>query len=237
MYAKDFDREGHKSLLGIFLSDRLPPATPLSHHAVLIVDQEKRFCKRRLLSYIFEDRGTAQTQRTAKHNAFVLNRFRLQDAPVYIVHFGQGDLDHEKVNQKLFKISAQPNNYVIGKNKNSAMAGSDLDQKLKDDHRKTLWIMGFNLSACIAQTAIDAVKKGYEVYVLIDCVADGKFAASDLSAIQEMRDAGVKFAYSDEALDYFAQINPGLENDSLTVHDIEATYNNLWPLRECSAGF
>ena len=161
----------------------------------------------------------------------------MQDVPVYIVHYGQNDLQREKVNQKLFKISAQPNNHVVGKNKNSAITGSNIDEKLKDDHRKTLWIMGFNLSACIAQTAIDAVKKGYQAYVLIDCVADGKFAASDLSAIQEMRDAGVKFAYSDEALDYFTQINPDIENDALTVRDAEGAYNNLWPLRECSTGF
>lgn len=196
-----------------FAPDPLPPLTPLKKHAALIIDQERIFCKHRLMTELFEERGNAQTEEVAKRNRLVLGRLKMEEVPVYIIHYGDSNMSLKDVNRKLFRIKATSNTRVVGKNANSAIEGSNLDKILREDKRKILWVMGFNFSACIEETAIDAAKKGYEVYVLLNCVADGYLAAlKGHDPIATMRKAGVKFVYARQALDYFRQVNSKFGN-------------------------
>lgn len=70
----------------------------------------------------------------------------------------------------LEKIKATPHTLII-KEKNSGFTNTNLEQILKDWKIKNLFIIGINANACVQDTAISALKRGYKVFVSKETMA------------------------------------------------------------------
>jgi nicotinamidase/pyrazinamidase len=82
----------------------------------------------------------------------------------------------------------------------SAFEGTDFDSQLKDLHVKRLFVGGLATDYCVLNTALDALKHGYEVVLMTDAVraideADGE------RAIEQLRSEHADIADSSAVLD------------------------------------
>lgn len=95
----------------------------------------------------------------------VLDKCAKQKIPLIVVEYkARGKFRGSttgKLNQKLKTISHE----LIIKESNSAFTNTDLDKILKGLHTKKLFIIGINANACIQDTAIGAIHRGYKVTV------------------------------------------------------------------------
>lgn len=68
-----------------------------------------------------------------------------------------------------------------------------LEQPLVERHIRRLFIGGLATDYCVKWTALDAVRRGFEVYVLVDAIrgVDAQHGDSE-RAVMEMKAAGVK---------------------------------------------
>lgn len=59
----------------------------------------------------------------------------------------------------------------IEKTSFSAMGEPAFEEALKNTGRKTVILAGIEAHVCVQQTALDLIEKGYEVYLVVDCVS------------------------------------------------------------------
>lgn len=79
----------------------------------------------------------------------------------------------------------------IVKRKPSAFTSEEFIDALEACHGRTLVIAGIDGSCCVAHTAIDGVRKGYHVKVILSCVEsvnEGHYQ----KALEEMKSEGVE---------------------------------------------
>lgn len=92
-------------------------------------------------------------------------------------------------------LPVNDNDIVICKKNYSAFDGTDLDEVLASQNIKTILLSGIFLDICIRETALDAKKYGYDVYILKDMVASFRdsqeMAEWDMRKLQVDTDAGV----------------------------------------------
>ncbi len=89
---------------------------------------------------------------------------------------------------------------TVDKDAYSAFEGTDLDARLQDLHVKRLFVGGLATDYCVLNTALDALKSGYEVVLMTDAVraideADGS------RAIERLRSAHAEISDSTAVLD------------------------------------
>lgn len=166
--------------------------------ALMVIDVQKQFCDPQT-NY---KRGSFETNLIATNIQDASTAFRKASIPVYAVHFGTKAKTAAEVDFHHF--APTPKDTLISKITNSAFEGpnNQTNKTLSDDGRKLLLMCGFNLSACVMTTAIDAVTYGYDVCVLEDLTGnDGSNRHCNKAIdIQIMKDSGVTFASSAEAL-------------------------------------
>ncbi len=83
------------------------------------------------------------------------------------------------------------NTPVFAKTSFSCFGNSAFASALRSKNRKTLVICGVECDICIYQTATDALKNGYEVYIAADAVASRDSRNRDL-ALAMLRHEGAK---------------------------------------------
>ena len=66
-------------------------------------------------------------------------------------------------------------------------------------NRKQMILLGVETHVCVLQTALDALKLGYEVYLVEDCT-DSRHESDRAAGIAFMREAGVKIVTSEMLL-------------------------------------
>jgi nicotinamidase-related amidase len=95
----------------------------------------------------------------------VLDRVAKEKLPLIVVEYKcRGKLRGPttmKLNQKIKSISHE----LIIKEHNSSFTDTNLDDLLKKLKVKKLFIMGINANACVQDTAISALHRGYKVIV------------------------------------------------------------------------
>lgn len=80
----------------------------------------------------------------------------------------------------------------------SGFAGTDLADRLRARGVERVFIAGLATDYCVKATAIEAVKNGFETYVLVDAVRAVDLQPGDGErALQEMEKAGVHLVTSD----------------------------------------
>jgi nicotinamidase/pyrazinamidase len=73
----------------------------------------------------------------------------------------------------------------------SAFGGTDLAQSLRRAGVKRLWIGGLALDYCVRATALDAIKEGFEVHVVVEATRAVNVAPGDGSrSLEEVKSAG-----------------------------------------------
>ena len=81
----------------------------------------------------------------------------------------------------------------------SAFEETDFDERLRRRGVDSLVVGGLAANICVRHTALDALRHGYEVTLVEDATRGVDVEPGDTErALQEMRDAGVRFARSDE---------------------------------------
>ncbi|WP_297070901.1 nicotinamidase [Thermococcus sp.] len=73
----------------------------------------------------------------------------------------------------------------------SAFDGTGLAEILHKNGVKTVYICGVATEYCVRATASDAVKNGFETYLLLDAIR-GITPRDEMRALEELRSAGVK---------------------------------------------
>jgi len=105
------------------------------------------------------------------------------------------DLNLEKVDRIVSKGTGNKDDGY------SAFESSDFNLKdfIRSKGIKEVHISGLATEYCVKETALDAVRNGFETYVIIDAVRGIEAKEGDIeSAKDEMQAAGVKFLRSEE---------------------------------------
>lgn len=110
-------------------------------------------------------------------------------------------LVHTDPHKKWYIAPIAPSNNCILKQDDNGFTGTNLNKKLQSSQKETLVITGVNYRFCVFETAMAAAKLGYNVVLLSDLCADGKYLRRHPKknvCDQQMRDAGIVVTTSDQ---------------------------------------
>lgn len=147
--------------------------------ALLVIDVQRQFCA-------LEERGTYETIDIAERIQSIVPAFRAASVPVYAVY---ANAAHE---HDFFKFIPEESDTLVVKSYNSAFKATNLRELLEQDDKKLLLVCGFNKTACVKETLLDARKAGFDVCLLEDLSGDDSFctdSARDYAA-QEFKYSG-----------------------------------------------
>jgi nicotinamidase/pyrazinamidase len=84
----------------------------------------------------------------------------------------------------------------------SGFDGTDLAQRLRDDHVSRVFVAGLATDYCVRATALEARRQGLDVVVVTDAIAAVKVKPDDEhKALDEMQAAGCTLASSKETIE------------------------------------
>ena len=109
-------------------------------------------------------------------------------------------LDRERISY-YFRKASSPDRDAYSEFEGTDDQGRTLDEALKSHNIKRVYVVGLATDYCVKATALDAVKHGYEVYVVTDAVRAVNVAPDDgEKALEEMERAGARLVTSDQLL-------------------------------------
>lgn len=166
----------------------LSPFNRAARPALLVIDSQRQFCDP------VWDRGNADTIATAHHIGTMLPAFRRAGLPVYAVYYARSlEARHEYLD--FYGFRPESGDIVLVKKSNSAFKTGATAETLRRAGHTHLLVCGFNYSACVKDTAIDAADAGYHVTVLRDMCANDEWARQSQDwATPKMTAAGVTIA-------------------------------------------
>lgn len=137
--------------------------------AVLVIDVQKHFCDPA------QARGTKDTDKIAKHIANIVPAFRKAGLPIYNIYYSHEDVARDYIDFHHYK----PEQADITHAKYRASAfdgehGAAFAAQLKARGHQHLLLVGFNTSACIAETVKDAQKLGFQCAIAVDAIGNDK---------------------------------------------------------------
>lgn len=140
---------------------------------LLVIDAQIKFCDPE------GKRGNQETKRISERIQSLMSEFRKINILIYAVYFSREEIeDPEKIDFYQFKPDLEDK--LIRKTADSAFRGSSIKEVLKEDKKKLLLACGFNASACVRSTVLDAKESGFDVCVLEDLTGNdqwnGKYA-------------------------------------------------------------
>ncbi len=107
------------------------------------------------------------------------------------------ELDTEKIQKEFLKGTGEKDDGYSA----FEATNSNLDAYLKENNVTQLFLVGLTTEYCVKSTALDAVKKGYQTYVITNATAGVKAKPGDEeNAYRDMQEAGVKIINT-QALD------------------------------------
>lgn len=177
----------------------LTPFNRAAKPALLVIDSQKQFCDP------VWDRGNASTVATARHIGRLLPDFRRAGLPVYAIYYARS-LCAKPEYLDYYGFEPAPGDTILIKKSNSAFKTGATAETLRLAGHRQLLICGFNYSACVKDTAIDAAHAGYQVTVLRDMCANDEWAHQSQDwATPKMTEAGVTVAHATWLLPRIAQ--------------------------------
>ena len=180
------------------LQEASRPDTPVSFVcdvALLVIDVQKEYCDPR------GSRGNRQTEEISQRIQAITPEFRAAKVPVYAIHF-DWTLKKKKTKEIDFHhFIPEKDDILVGKCTDSAFQSGPAKSLFRDHGRKLLLACGFNTSACVKSTVMDARREGYDVCLLTDMVGnDSHNPSSPEYAIEEMKKSDVTMTASDIVL-------------------------------------
>lgn len=157
-----------RQMMGLIgLAPLVPPCTrdmTADNTALLLIDVQKKYADPA------QERGNSETNSVARTIAGITPAFRNAAIKIFPVYFGEHDLQSDKIDFHHFKPSRE--DIIVRKNQDSAFMGSNISELLHAGGYKNLIVAGFNLSACVKETAIHGCEEGFNVVVLRDMTAN-----------------------------------------------------------------
>lgn len=166
-----------------------------SRYAHLVVDVQRNFC-----DPLAGKRGTRETDAVASEISRITPVFRNAGMPTYLIFCQKWSEPADKAFGGFHKIQPAPTDILFGKISESAFEYSDLAETLKKAGTKTLIVSGFNTSACVNATVQGGLSEDFDVWVLKDCIANGKNFPKPEPFLDLMRDRGAQLMTSRQAL-------------------------------------
>lgn len=172
-----------------------PPKKP----AHLIIDAHRAFCDPAYRGGY----GTAETLNAVRNIERLSAHFRRASVPNYFIYlpaiFGLA----MKRGALLIEPAAQDRQ--VWKWRDSAFSFGRIHSHLRREEVGTLLVSGFNRAACVLKTVEDALKRGYEVYLMHDAVEDDKrFKPKHKDwALARMTEKGAKIIDTETAIRLF----------------------------------
>jgi nicotinamidase-related amidase len=155
--------------------------------ALLVVDMQDQFCRPGF------DRGTPDTQAVADRIVSLLPAFRragMAVYPVYYCRYSYAPLSYIDC----YGPRPQDQDIVTIKARNSAFADTTLAATLRRHGHRHLYVTGFNINACVRDTALDGVKNGFRVTAIRDLCGNDDYNRRDpREAWTTMKTGGVRF--------------------------------------------
>lgn len=180
------------------------PAAARPDTALLVVDVQKEYCSP------WRPRGNDETRAVTARILETVPQFRRAGVAVYPIYMMNVPTYHladyaaqypRGVDRYRFRPARQDT--VILKNRNSLFFDRpDVTARLRDDGRQVLLVAGFNLNACVFETAMDARKAGFSVQVLRDLCGNDNHNTDHPTAafIHRMEKAGITVTDSRRSL-------------------------------------
>ena len=91
------------------------------------------------------------------------------------------------------------NTFIADKITFSCFASPEFREAAEKLNRRRMILLGVETHVCVLQTALDALKLGYEVYLVEDCT-DSRHVSDRAAGIALMRESGVKIVTSEMLL-------------------------------------
>lgn len=148
----------------------------INFDAVLCIDVQKYFCD------IAQGKGNEDTDKTAQHIAEIMPHFREAGLPIYNIYYYHENCTRRDIDFHHYQPADIDT--LQEKYRNSAFEGDHgkaFERLLKQKNHKNLLIVGFNASACLAETIRDAQKAGFNCTVITDAIANEKTLPQDPS--------------------------------------------------------
>lgn len=95
-----------------------------------------------------------------------------------------------------------PGTAVVAKTSFSCFGSEEYRREIAKDSKDAMVIVGVESHVCVLQTALEAVARGYEVFVPVDCIASRKESDKN-AAVEYMRTAGIHVLTSEMILFMF----------------------------------
>lgn len=173
-------------------------------YAHLVIDVQKEFCA------AGSSWGTPRTENVAQRIAYITPDIQSAGAYTVFVCYPSTDSDEETSSDADLHLidHIKPDITYIKDTDSAFRSGHGLANTLRKEKITSLILSGFNITACVGLTAIDAIKEGFEVYVLRDCVANGAawgnlydmVIKGEDQSIEVMKKYGIKVIDADFAL-------------------------------------
>jgi maleamate amidohydrolase len=167
--------------------------------ALLVVDVQKKYCDP------MTGKGTEATDSIAARIGSITPAFRAAGVPVFAIYFEE---ENKPANFHRFMPDLQ-HDRLLRKEARSAFNKTDLHNQLKALGIKHVLLCGFNLSACVKDSANDAILQNYTSYILGDLCDDNEpdfYPEETTRVVGSLRMNGIKFVHSKQALQHLKSL-------------------------------
>lgn len=130
--------------------------------AVLIIDMQK---------YFLQQLPNKVKNELLAHQMHILAFCKKNKIPVIFAKLENDTVSIGAIDTVLMNATKDLVCTVVNKRNNSAFTNTDLDTKLKQNKVSRLLVMGLNANACIQDTVIAALKRGYKVLAAEEIMA------------------------------------------------------------------
>jgi len=171
--------------------------------ALCVIDVQHEFCNPHYSFDPRDNRGSAHTAKIATHIAGLAPAFRAAGCPLYMIYYDRYLYKAPNyADTLLYKVKTAPGDQLFPKRDSSAFADGRLDQELRQAGIKNLLLCGFNLNACVYDTARDGLALGYNICILGDAVGNDLaiYRRGTRDKVRELIAGGAVFARSDAVL-------------------------------------
>ncbi len=129
---------------------------PVQNYAHIVIDVQEEFC--RIGKNTF---GTTHTEEISNHINNVSKIFREINLKTFIIYYDQEAEGITKAAGGLHKLETEKTDILVPKSNDNAFENSNLDSLLNQHNISHLLISGFNVSACVFDTAQSGLKDFY----------------------------------------------------------------------------
>jgi nicotinamidase/pyrazinamidase len=196
----------------------------LTHSALLLVDIQNDFCPGGALAVPFGDEVVEVVNKLMPMFSLIIATqdwhtpdhisFKAQGGiwPPHCVQNSFGAQLHKGLEQKAIDLRFRKAN-TADKDSYSGFDGTDangrsLDEVLKAKQINRIYVTGLATDYCVKETAKDALKNGYEVFLVTDAIRAVDVNAGDgEKALRELKKAGAQWINSAELIEMAISAN------------------------------